>query len=225
MTNAVPPAELAARYRRISASVVCDALYSMGLPEQVLPSCLRPLFPEQRMAGQAFTLRGEPIDPPIPWEPGIERIASYLEMFEQIHPHSILVSVNPNSHVGHFGELTGNAAQHRGCAGVVLDGNLRDTEGLRDIGLQVFYRDLSPLNAIGRWEMTGLQVPVTVGGVVIHPGDLIVGDFDGVLAVPAASAEQVLIRAEEITEAEGRVRVDMRAGLTPMDGLAKHGHI
>lgn len=225
MTNTIPPSELAARFRRISASVVCDALYSMGLPEQVLPSCLRPLFPEQRMAGPAFTLRGEPIDPPIPWEPGIERIASYLEMFEQIYPHSILVSVNPNSHVGHFGELTGNSAQHRGCAGVVLDGNLRDTEGLRDIGLQVFYRDLSPLNAIGRWEMTGLQVPVTVGGVVIHPGDLIIGDFDGVLAVPAASAEQVLIRAEEITAAEGRVRADMRAGLTPMDGLAKHGHI
>ena len=225
MTNRIPPSELAARYRRIYVSVVCDALYSLGLPEQVLPSYLRPLFPEQRMAGLAFTLQGEPIDPPIPWEPGIERIASYLEMFEQIRPHSILVSVNPNSHVGHFGELTGNSAQHRGCAGVVLDGNLRDTEGLRDIGLQVFYRGLSPLNAIGRWEMTALQAPVAVGGVTIHPGDLIVGDFDGVLAVPAASAEQVLIRAEEITEAEGRVRVDMRAGLTPMDGLAKHGHI
>jgi len=225
MTVPIPPSELAARYRRLYVSAVCDALYSMGLPEQVLPSYLRPLFPEQRMAGLAFTLRGEPIDPPIPWEPGIERIASYLEMFEQIHPDSILVSVNPNSHVGHLGELTGNSAQHRGCTGVVLDGNLRDIEGLRNIGLQVFYRDLSPLNAIGRWEMTGLQVPVTVGGVVIHPGDLIIGEFDGVLVVPAASAEQVLLRAEEIAEAEGRVRADMRAGLSPMDGLAKHGHI
>ena len=225
MTGPIPPSELAARYRRLYVSAVCDALYSMGLPEQVLPSYLRPLFPEQRMAGLAFTLRGEPIDPPIPWEPGIERIASYLEMFEQIHPDSILVSVNPNSHVGHLGELTGNSAQHRGCTGVVLDGNLRDIEGLRNIGLQVFYRDLSPLNAIGRWEMTGLQVPVTVGGIVIHPGDLIIGEFDGVLVVPADSAEQVLLRAEEIAEAEGRVRADMRAGLSPMDGLAKHGHI
>ena len=225
MTSPIPPSELAARCRRLYVSAVCDALYSMGLPEQVLPSYLRPLFPEQRMAGLAFTLRGEPIDPPIPWEPGIERIASYLEMFEQIHPDSILVSVNPNSHVGHLGELTGSSAQHRGCTGVVLDGNLRDIEGLRNIGLQVFYRDLSPLNAIGRWEMTGLQVPVTVGGVVIHPGDLIIGEFDGVLVVPAASAEQVLLRAEEIAEAEGRVRADMRAGLSPMDGLAKHGHI
>ncbi len=225
MTAAIPPSELVARYRRLYLSAVCDTLYSLGLPEQVLPSYLRPLFPEQRMAGLAFTLRGEPIDPPIAWEPGIERIASYLEMFEKIHADSILVSVNPDSHVGHFGELTGNSAQHRGCAGVVLDGNLRDIEGLRAIGLQVFYRDLSPLNAIGRWEMTGLQVPVTVGGITIHPGDLIMGEFDGVLVVPARQAEQVLLRAEEIVEAEGRVRVDMRAGMTPMEGLAKHGHI
>ena len=110
-------------------------------------------------------------------------------MFDGIQPDDVLVSVNRDSPVGHFGELTGNAAQVHGCVGVILDGNLRDTDGLRDIGLQVFYRDMSPLNAIGRWEMAATQVPVTIGDVEIDPGDVIHADFDGILVIPGAEAE------------------------------------
>ena len=170
--------------------VVCDTLYGLGLTEQVLPSNLRPLQPEQRMVGLAHTVLGKAIEPHIDWDSGIERIRSYLQVFEELASDSVLVSVNPASHVGHFGELTANAAQARGCVGCVLDGNLRDIEGLRDIDFQVFYRDLSPLNAIGRWEMTETQQPVTIGDVVIHPGDVIIGEFDGILVVPKEQAEQ-----------------------------------
>ena len=135
------------------------------------------------------------------------------------------MSSNPGSEVGHFGELTGNAAVQRGCAGVVLDGNLRDLDGLLDIGLQVFYRDLSPLNAIGRWEMVASQVPVTIGDVIVAPGDLIVADRDGVLAVDGDEAERVLEQAESIDGSEALVRADMRAGASPWEGLERHGHI
>ena len=222
---AIPIAELCERYRRVPVSVVCDALYELGLPERVLPSSLRPLLPGDAMAGIAYTLRGRAIHPPIGWEPGIERIESYLRMLDELSPHSVLVSSNPGSEVGHFGELTGNAAKQRGCAGVVLDGNLRDLDGLLDIGLQVFYRDLSPLNAIGRWEMAASQVPVTIGDVVVEPGDLIVAGRDGVLAVPGGEKERVLERAESIDSSEALVRQDMRDGASPWEGLERHGHI
>ncbi len=218
-------ADLCARYRRLYMPAVADALYSLGMPEQVLPTTLRPLFSEERIAGIAFTLQGAPIEPHIDWETGIERITSYLEVFEHLTPDTVIVSVNPNSHVGHFGELTGNSAQQHGCVGVILDGNLRDIEGLRDIGLQVFYRDLSPLNAIGRWEMVASQIPVTIGDVTIHPGDVIIGEFDGVLVVPGADAETVLLRAEEIVAAEKLVRSEMQAGESPLSSLDRHGHI
>ncbi len=222
---AVPIAELCERYRRLSVSVVCDTLYELGLPERVLPSELRPLLPDDAMAGIAYTLRGRAINPPVGWEAGIGRIESYLRMFDELTPHSVLVSSNPGSDVGHFGELTGNAAQQRGCAGVVLDGNLRDLDGLLDIGLQVFYRDLSPLNAIGRWEMAESQVPVTIGNVTVVPGDLILAGRDGVLAVAGDEKERVLERAESIDGAEARVRADMRDGASPWQGLERHGHI
>ena len=159
-------AELCSRYRKLWVPVVCDALYALGLPEQILPSELRPLFPEQRVAGVAFTVQGRAIEPPIAWDPGIERIESYLRVFEELTPDSVMVSVNPASHVGHFGELTANSAKQHGCVGVILDGNLRDIAGLRDIGFQVFYRDLSPLNAIvtGTCDASISQRPIALRG-------------------------------------------------------------
>lgn len=221
----LPTAELCERYRRVCVSVVCDALYELGLPERVLPSALKPLMPEVRMAGIACTLVGRAIRPGVGWDRGLERIRSYLEMFKELTPDSVLVSCNPDSEVGHFGELTGNSAQQYGCTGVVLDGNLRDLDGLLDIGLQVFYRDLSPLNAIGRWEMVASQVPVTIGDVTVEPGDMIVGDRDGVLVVAGSESERVLAQAESIVGSEELVRADMRAGATPWEGLERHGHI
>jgi regulator of RNase E activity RraA len=218
-------ADLCSRYRALYMPAVCDALYGLGLPEQVLPTTLRPLFAEQRVAGVAFTVRGQAIEPRIGWDDGIERIRSYLEVFEQLTPDSLLVHVNGSSPVGHFGELTANSAKQHGCVGCILDGNLRDIEGLREIGFQVFYRDLSPLNAIGRWEMVALQEPVTIGTVTVHPGDIVVAEFDGILVVPEADAERVLLKAEEIVAAEGQVRLEMRDGVPPLESLRRHGHI
>lgn len=216
--------QLCGRYRELYLPAVADALYELGLPEQVLPTYLRPLFPEHRMVGHAFTVEGRGLAP-IGWEAGLVRIRSYLEVFERLEPDSVLVSVNPNSHVGHFGELTANSARARGCVGCLLDGNLRDIEGMRDIGFQVFYRDLSPLNAIGRWEMVESQQPVTIGGIVVKPGDIVFGEFDGVLVIPHEQAESVLLKAEEIVGAEVRVRDDVRQGATPLESLDRHGHI
>ena len=217
--------ELCSRLRRLYLPAVCDALYQLNLEEQVLPSYLRPLSPDDRVVGVAFTVEGRAIDPPVSWAEGIERITSYLEVFERLPNDSVLVSVNYDSHVGHFGELTANAAQQRGCRGIVLDGNLRDIEGLRQIGFPVFYRDLSPLNAIGRWEMVASQQAVRIGEVTVEPGDIVFAEFDGVLVIPGKEAARVLEVAEAIASSEADVRADMKAGTAPRLGLERHGHI
>ena len=159
----------------------------LDFEEKVLPSSLRPLFPESRIVGEAFTVEGHDI-PRVGWDEGIERMRPYLEVFERLTPDSVLVSTTPGGRAGHFGELTANAARAHGCVGTILDGNLRDIEGLRAIGFPVFYRDLSPLNGIGRWEMTHAQQPVAVGGVTVNPGDIVFAEFDGILIVPRADA-------------------------------------
>ena len=161
--------------------------------------------------GVAFTVEGVEIVPAVSWDEGKERVASYLEVFELLTPESVMVSKNTGDLVGHFGELTGNSAMEHGCVGVVLDGNLRDTTGLRQIGLQVFYRDVYPRSGMGRSrEMVSHQQPVTIGDVTVHPGDLVIADFDGILVVPRADILRVLERAEEIVGIERDVRADMR---------------
>ena len=216
--------DLCERYRRLYMPAVCDALFELGIEEKVLPTWLRPLFPEQRIVGEAFTVEGHDI-PNAGWDEGIKRMRSYLDVFERLTPDSLLVSTTPGGKVGHFGELTANSARAHGCVGVVLDGNLRDIEGMREIGFQVFYRDLSPLNGIGRWEMIASQQPVAIGGVVVEPGDIVFGEFDGVLIVPRAEAVRVLEKAEEIVGAEGRVRDEVRSGDSPWSSFERHGHI
>lgn len=218
-------AEICDRFRGMYVPAITDAMYELGMREQVLPSVLRPLFPERSFVGIAFTVEGAEIVPPVSWEEGTVRIASYLEAFETITPDSVLVSKNTGNLVGHFGELTGNSAMERGCVGVVLDGNLRDSTGIREIGLQVFYRDVNPLSGIGRWEMIAHQKPVTIGAVTVYPGDLVIADFDGIAVVPQSDILAVLARAEEIIGIEKKVRADMRRGISPLQGLSEHGHI
>jgi 4-hydroxy-4-methyl-2-oxoglutarate aldolase len=180
-----------------------------------------PLLPDRSFVGVAFTVEGAEIVPPVSWDEGKQRIASYLEVFSMLTPDSVLVSRNTGGFVGHFGELTGNSALEHGCVGVILDGNLRDSAGLRDIGLQVFYRDVNPRNGIGRWEMIDHQQPVQIGDVTVHPGDIVVAEFDGVLVVPRADAVAVLERAEEIVGIERHVREDMRRGMSPLEGAGQ----
>ena len=204
-------AEICVRFRGMYVPAVTDAMYELGMCEQVLPSALRPLFPERSFVGIAFTVEGVEIVPPVSWEEGTERIASYLEAFEEITPDSVLVSKNTGNLVGHFGELTGNTAMEHGCVGVVLDGNLRDSAGVREIGLQVFYRDVNPLSGIGRWEMIAHQEPVTIGAVTVHPGDLVIADFDGIAVVPKSDILTVLSRAEEIVTRSRRGSPSMRS--------------
>ena len=73
--------------------------------------------------------------------------------------------------------------------------------------------------------MAATQVPVTIGDVEIRPGDVIHADFDGILVIPATEAEQVLLDSETVMAGEDLVRADMREGLSPAEGLEKHGYI
>ena len=82
--------ELCERFRRLYLSAVCDALFHLRLEEKVLPSSLRPLFPESRIVGEAFTVEGHDI-PRVCWDEGIARMRPYLEFFERLTPDSVLV--------------------------------------------------------------------------------------------------------------------------------------
>jgi regulator of RNase E activity RraA len=108
----------------------------------------------------------------------------------------------------------------------VLDGGVRDlVEIRRDYGFPVYARAVSPGTTLGRYKTVASQVPVCVGGVVVHPGDLMVGDVDGVVCVPRAHAEAVLAMAQDIDAREAEQARLILAEKSLRKGLAKYGRI
>lgn len=113
-----------------------------------------------------------------------------------------------------------------GHVGAVLDGAVRDlAEIRRDYGFPIYARDVSPATTLGRYRTVASQVPVKVGGVVIHPGDILVGDVDGVVVVPRGQAEEVLRVAQEIDARELEQAQLILQEKSLRKGLAKYGRI
>jgi regulator of RNase E activity RraA len=120
--------------------------------------------------------------------------------------------------------------RERGCVGSLVDGGVRDVRWLRQHNFPVFARYRTPVQSIGRWKVTGWQTPVKLRGattkyVSISPGDFILGDEDGVIAIPAAVLDQVLTRSEELTRKEVAIRKEIAKGLSLADALKTFGHV
>lgn len=109
-----------------------------------------------------------------------------------------------------WGGLMATAAVTRGLGGAVLDAGVRDVEEIRQMGFPVFSRTVIPSTTVGRFVTVDRNVPVICGGVRVDPGDIVVGDTDGVVVVPRAHAAEVLQEAAGIEETERRMAEAIR---------------
>ena len=108
----------------------------------------------------------------------------------------------------------------------MLDGGVRDlTEIRRDYGFPIYAREVTPGTTLGRYRTVASQVPVTVGGIIVHPGDIVVGDVDGVVVVPKDKAAEVLAVAQDIDAREAEQAKLIMAEKSLRKGLAKYGRI
>jgi 4-hydroxy-4-methyl-2-oxoglutarate aldolase len=105
----------------------------------------------------------------------------------------------------------------------LTDGLVRDVTRIRAMEFPVFHGGIGPLDTKNRAEMVAKDVPVTVAGVAISPGDWILGDVDGVVVIPADRAEQVFRAALDKIAAEDTTRAELEAGQTLRDVFARHG--
>jgi len=126
---------------------------------------------------------------------------------------------------GHWGEILAVAAQQRGILGLVLDGGVRDITELARLEFPVFARHVTVVGT-GKEHPGQLDVPVCAGGVVVRPGDLVVGDADGVIVIPAQDVDRTLDQADARIAAEQRALDAIRAGASTMDyyGLPAEPH-
>lgn len=196
-----------------------DILDEMGWHNQSLPAAIQSLVPGQTLGGRALTLRGEPTkseDPEVIFVP-------FLKMLGEIRPGDVLVYQTNDEMAAHLGELSSETAKFRGARGAVIDGGARDTEYMVRLGFPVFSRYRTMRDIRGRWRLAEYNVPIAVGGVAIRPGDLVLGDRDGVLIVPQEVAEEAIAKAEEVVHTENLVRKAILEGMLPLDAYNKYG--
>jgi 3-hexulose-6-phosphate synthase / 6-phospho-3-hexuloisomerase len=189
--------QLREAFAKVSTPNVSDAMHRGGALAGI-PS----VVPGKHMVGRALTVRTYPGD----W-------AKPVEAIDLAQPGDVLVIDAGGRPPAVWGELATESCLQRKLAGVVIDGAIRDVDAIRALGFPAFARHCAP-NA---WEPKGfgeIGTPIMISGVRVAPGDWIVGDDSGVVAVPAERALEIANRALDVLEAENRLRGEIRAGST-----------
>jgi len=213
--------DLPRRFSRLSTAVVSDVLDELGFTRQTLPSAIQPLAPDMRLAGYAFTARGRP-------HRGHPRerdatLRKFLAMLGAVPADSVLVLGTSDTVAAHFGELSAEALRARRVRGVVVDGSTRDAVAITRLRFPTFVRYRTPQDSVPRWRVSDWGQPLTIGGVRVTLGDVVVADLDGVVVVPRRAAHEVLVRAERLVGTENKVRTAVKRGMSPLDAYQKFG--
>jgi regulator of RNase E activity RraA len=197
-----PAPKLISAFAKIPAANISDAAGNLN----TMDSRIQALVQGARICGPACTVS--------------TRVGDFLSILQGLHaakPGDVLVVGSQGSpDVAVFGEITSTEAKMKGLAGLVTDARVRDIEGIRKIGFPVFAHGTSPRVA-GRGSLGEVNVPTNCGGVVVEPGDIIVGDADGVVVVPRLKAAEILRLSHDIVRFEEALVSKVRAGLTQVE--------
>jgi 4-hydroxy-4-methyl-2-oxoglutarate aldolase len=202
------------RLAALETGQLSDVLDEAGLPNGVLSNAIRPLWGGGRMVGVALCARGEPV------VQARERLrtpdADALD--RAIAPGSIVLIETGGFAAGScVGGLMAYSFKRNGCEGLIVDGAVRDSAEIEELGLTTWCRGRTPVNGSRRWGLVEVGAPIRLPGaggppVVVTPGDYVVADEDGVVVIPAAAAASIVADAEELARIEGRIAEELRAG-------------
>lgn len=202
---------------------VSDILDSLGYRNQAMHQRLRPLLPDIRncgFVGRARTVRWMEVDYVIEEDPyGLE-----IEIVDDLRPGDVIVhSTDFAGNNAPWGELMTTVSQLNGAVGCICDSQVRDCVRIIDLGFPVYYAGISPLDSKGRARVMAYDVPIMCGNVLVHPGELIFADYDGIVVIPGAIEQQVLTLAQEKANAETTTRDELLEGKTLREVYDKYG--
>ena len=208
-------------FSSVAVASVADAVDKVCGRRGYMDATIKPRINDKRICGPAATVLEAATDEFVPPQHA-------LDLIDEAPEGSVIVIsiAGGEPDVAVWGGLMTAGAVANRHAGAVLDGGVRDlVEIRRDYGFPVYARDVSPGTTLGRYKTVAAQVPVEVGGVVVHPGDIVVADVDGVVVVPRGKAAEVLAMAQEIDARELEQAKLIIAEKSLRKGLAKYGRI
>jgi regulator of RNase E activity RraA len=203
----------------LTSSVLADVLDGLGHRTSALPGNVRPLRFEWKVFGRAATLSAVSVaaEPEQPY-------AIELACVDALSPGDLLVATtNGDQSSALWGELLSTASRAHGAVGAIIDGLTRDVAKILAMDFPVFATGFSPLDSKGRLDGIAFGQPIRIGDCVIHPGDWVFGDVDGVVVVPAKLAARAFPKALEKVSGENRVRAELTKGRSAREVFAEYG--
>jgi regulator of RNase E activity RraA len=202
-------------------AAVCDVLDALECRDRAMHQRLRPLDQDNCViVGRARTVRWMETDYVIeadPYGPEIDLMDSLRAGDVVVHSTDFAGTNAP------WGELMSTVARRNGAAGCICDSNIRDCRKIMAMGFPVFYAGIRPLDSMGRARVMAYDVPVRCGDVLVHPGELVFADFDGVVVVPRRVEEETLARAYDKVVKENLSRRDLLNGDSLRTVFDRHG--
>lgn len=198
---------------------ICDLV---GLRKQFLPPEVTSLDKQKKaiLAGRAMTVEEHDVDDvpnkDQPW-------GQMLEALDNLRKNDVYICSGSVTPYALFGELMSTAAMKRGAAGAVCNGFVRDTHQVLALGFAVYCRGSYALDQRGRGVVRQYRSALRFGDVVVNPGDLVVGDIDGVIVVPKEREEEVLVKALTKVRTESEVRKQLKNGMLVTEAFARYG--
>jgi 4-hydroxy-4-methyl-2-oxoglutarate aldolase len=206
---------------KLYVAVLSDVLDELGFRDQALPPNIRPLDGTLVMAGFARTGLYRDV---YHVRPGENPYELEIALIDDLRPGEVpVLGCGMSGRIAPWGELLSTAARARGAAGCLTDGLVRDTRAIGRMGFPVFHGGIGPLDSKGRGKVAEIDIPIECAGVRIEPGDLIVGDADGVIVVPQGVESEALSRAFAKVDGENATRLELEGGEKLRDVFARHG--
>lgn len=211
--------ELLNRFQELYTGAINDVLREFCLMNQALPNYILPLREYRTVAGFAFTVKSSTST----------KVSGEMEfrtqMLDEMHENAFVVwDSSKDEESTSWGGVMTATAKGKKIRAACLDGGIRDTHQILEADFPVFYKYRSSNGSLGRCLITDYQVPLQIGHVIIKPGDIVLGDVDGVLVVPRDIAFEVLVRAEEIKENEKKIFGWVAEGQSVRDITDKGGY-
>lgn len=208
-------------------SVVGDIMDKLGCLDQFLPPEIKPLAPGMALAGRAMCVLEADADSDLLHSEFKHLLTKpfgmMLEALDDLKENEVYFCTGSSPTYALWGELMATRAMQLGAAGAIVNGYSRDTRGILALNFPVFSYGPYAQDQAPRGKVVDFRVPVKIGEVTISPGDILIGDMDGVCVVPREMEQEVFSRALEKARGEKTVQIKIQEGMSAQDAFNQYG--